>query len=281
MAYVFFDLVSKERRKFVPDRPRVVARVKFGAAKPWEGAGRERVRLKTVRDEPWRHCYDFKKHHHYQLEFTVPGFAPVIDEFQVTHDGMDRRILLPCRTRTPATCHELSDCQRRILGSMADTDEERIWQDLSDNQCATFFQVTYVLDRYKIGDRRPLAHWVKRLLRVGGSKITCPDSKEPVKGWRLHVELANDGGTVEELLTDYGFTKDPGRAHKVHAACGYTTSFRAKIATDLNMQVCVASDGAEADIDLDTPWHRSAPWRIYGALCAAYRDVKDLYVVDG
>ena len=120
-----------------------------------------------------------------------------------------------------------------MLGSMADRQPESVWSDLSDNQCATFFQVTYVLAKCGIGNVGTLAGCVDKLLRVGGSEMKCPspgnpDRQRTVKGWRLHVEFDRDRDDMEILLRSIGFDRDSGRVVRTHTDCGYKTSFRAR-----------------------------------------------------
>ena len=107
-----------------------------------------------------------------------------------------------------------------------------------------------------------------------------PERHETVDGWRLHVELGVGGRReATKLLEGGGFTES-GYVHSTHSDCGYDTSFRADVAEGLKIQVCLARDGVGADIDLDTPTHRSAPWHIYESLRRAYSDLEGLYVVD-
>ena len=281
MAYVHFDLVSKERQKPIPDKPRVVVKERFHNNQSWTSLGR----LRSSRPKPERHGFDIRRNHFYSFEFQVPGFDPVTDRFKVTRDRMERAVSVPSRILTLPNFRQLTRLQHDMLGSMTDRTPDSVWSEFSDNQCATFFQVTYVLASYRLKSGGTLADRVGRLLRVGGSEIRCPSPKHPgrqrtVKGWRLHVEFDCDRRNMEAMLTSNGFAEDRLAAVSTHSDCGYRTSFRARAGKGIGLQICLADVGTGADVDVDvTGLHRSAPWHVCRVLRMAYIAVRDKYDV--
>ena len=281
MALVYFGLTSQEQKRVVSDG---LHDTHYRIERLDVHTRRWVTSNETFRTEaPGSYSCNLLEHSKYRIEFDVPGFiAHRTDNIQPT-EGATIEIALPSRIVLP-DFSDLDDFQKRLLGSMADRAAEDVWSDLSDNQCASFYQITYVLQRYKNG---VLAKHIVALLRVGGSEMKCPnrsnqEDMRTVKGWRIHVKLNWDRERIEALLTENGFG-EPQAAVNVHSDCGYVSSFRSGRIEDedLKLQICLEESDTGADIDLDNgSFHMSAPWHIYEPLRKAYANVSRYYRVD-
>ena len=279
MAWVDFSFCSNSGRPLL-DRPdRVKVKERIHAAKRW-------TQIKEFKRGQWRGKYNARAHHFYCFEFRTPGFRRAIERFKAQNKRMERHVQMQTRIATLPSVQQLSNFQKNMLTSL-DSPPAKVWSKFSDNQCATFFQVTYVLEKYGLTNGETLANCVKRLLRVGGSEIKCPNPKRPnsyrtVKGWRLHVEFRSDCGCIKDLLEKYGFRRDGWPVHGTHTDCGYTTSFRASVAEDIRLQVCLSDKRPwEADVDVDIgDLHKSAPWHVCGKLNLAYGGLGGKYEVE-
>jgi hypothetical protein len=121
----------------------------------------------------------------------VSGFKPISATFDVGSQALARLFPLENRVSTLPKVSELETEQRRLLQTLDDTKTPGdIWNALSDNKAATFFQVTYALAGIPLADGSPLSTTVDRVVRVGGSELTAPDASgtsRTVIGWRMHV----------------------------------------------------------------------------------------------
>ena len=278
MAWVNFDFASTSARP-LPDAPhRVTVKQRFHATQPW-------THVKQFDREQWAGRYNARAHHLYQFRFTISGFQSFIERFKAPPTETTRRIRMQSRITTLPTHNDLSNLQKKLLRSF-DRPATEVWSEFSDNQCATFFHVTYAFDKYMLTNGDTLASCLRGLLRVGGSEITCPAPKKmqrhrTVKGWRLHVEFRRDLGSIPDLLQNNGFRTGKWPVHRTHTDCGYTTSYRADLVTDIGLQVCLSNQRPlEADIDVDIGWrHRSAPWHVCPKLQQTYNDVEGKYDV--
>ena len=281
MALVHFNLTSQGQERVVSDG---LHDTHYRIERLDVHTGRWIESNETFRTEgPGSYSCDLLQHNKYRVDFDVPGFlAYRADNIQPT-EGATIEVALPSRVVLLPDFDSLDDFQERLLGSMADRAARSVWADLSDNQCASFYQITYALRRYGNG---VLAPYIVVLLRVGGSEMKCPsgsneEDMRTVKGWRIHVRFNMNRERIEKLLRENGFGA-PRDAVNVHSDCGYARSFRSgRIENeDLKLQICLEESGTGADIDLDTgALHRSAPWHIYKPLCNAYGDVSQHYRV--
>jgi hypothetical protein len=175
---------------------------------------------------------------------------------------------------------ELDADQKRLLATLDTTKTPGgIWDALSDNKMATFFQVSHALTNTLMADGEPLSSLVDHIVRVGGSQLTATDPSGALRtviGWRMHVVFETD---VRTVLEGAGFKRDPGEAHSTHKRFGFGTSFRQKGANP-RLQIVTDHDGRRADVDLDNGvFHRSSPQEIYKAFAKRYPEGAKVYKV--
>ena len=114
----------------------------------------------------------------YGFQLSMPEFERINGEFDVKKKSWAKNVSVPRRCTDLPTYGELKPSQKRLLDTISTSKTgSQIWKGLSDNQCATFFQVTYALGFVEIEGGLTLADYVKRLVRVGGSEISGPDPK--------------------------------------------------------------------------------------------------------
>jgi hypothetical protein len=203
---------------------------------------------------------------HYTIDIEPAGFVPSRGKVKVGFDPVVSILEIEnLITRLP-TVGELSKEQKRLLTTLdASKTEAEIWDALSDNKAATFFQVTHALTEVMLADGTALSTVVDRVVRVGGSQLTAPDptgTPRTVIGWRMHVVFV--GGTpIADLLLGAKFKRDPGEAHPTHKRFGFVKSFREK-GTNPRLQVVTNHEGVSADVDLDNGvFHKSSPHDVF------------------
>ena len=218
----------------------------------------------------------------YTIDLGVPGFetwrgtidvGTIADSWIVELDHLCT--LLP-------KVSDLETEQRRLLATLDDTKQPgEIWSALSDNKAATFYQVSYALSAVTAGDGPALSTLVDRVVVLGGSELTAPDTSgtlRTVVGWRMHVRFV-DAGVIEEALQDAGFKRDAGEVHPTHSRFGYKVSYREKSGAP-RMQVTTDYAGAGADVDIDAgAFHRSSPKEIYKTFAKRFPDAAKVYKV--
>jgi len=202
----------------------------------------------------------------YTMDVEVDGFAPKRAKLRVEFDPIVHELEVDNLVTLMPTFDDLSDEQERLLKTLDGGNKpEELWDELSDNKAATFFQVTHALTEVTTKAGAPLSTAIEDIIRLGGSQLTAPDTggtMRSVVGWRMHVAFV--GGTpVEELLLGAGFKRDEGTAHPTHSRFGFVKSFREKGANP-RMQIVTDFEGKRADVDLDNgKFHRSSPHEVY------------------
>lgn len=190
------------------------------------------------------------------------------------------------------TFDELSNDQTRLLRTLYNGGDpysgEQHWSSLSMDEKATFFQITFLLEKTKLSSGENLISYVKGL--ENGKGILAGDKNDhlhfngtqaEVDGWRIHV-LTN-GKLTEDLLRSERFSKDFLPADRTHKIFGYDKSFRDhRGSTPPHLQLVLDEDekSSDADIDKGKYRHRSAPRDVYERLAKRYPEIEQIYVVD-
>ena len=218
----------------------------------------------------------------YTIDVEVPGFAAARGTLDVGKSAMVRTFPLENLCTQMPLVSELGAEQRRLLKSLDSTKTPgEIWDALSDNKAATFFQVTHALSAVLLASGAALSSLVDRIVRVGGSELTAPDPAGVLKtviGWRMHVVFAG-GSPIEDALVSAGFKRDSGTPHPTHKRFGFVRSFREKTGAP-RLQVVTNHEGSAADIDLDAgSFHRSAPHDVFKDFAKRFPDAARLYKV--
>lgn len=190
------------------------------------------------------------------------------------------------------TFDELSNDQKRLLQTLYNGGDpysgEQYWSSLSMDKKATFFQITYVLEKTKLRSGENLISYVTGLENgkgiLEGNKndhLHFNGTQAEVNGWRIHV-LTN-GRLTENLLRSERFHKDRLWVDGTHKIFGYEKSFRDyRVATPPHLQLVLDKEekGSDADIDKGRTRHRSAPRDVYERLAKRYPEIEQIYVVD-
>jgi hypothetical protein len=219
----------------------------------------------------------------YTITVEVGGFKPARGQLQVGAQALARVFPLENRVSTLPRVSDLEAEQRRLLQTLDVTKTPAaIWDALSDNKAATFFQVTYALSQIMLADESPLSTTVDRIVRVGGAELTAPDTSgtsRTVIGWRMHVVFTG-GASIDTALEGTGFKRDTGSAHPTHKRFGFVRSFREKKGNP-RMQIVTNHEGSGADLDLDTgAFHKSSPSAIYKSFAKRFPEAAEFYFVD-
>jgi len=184
---------------------------------------------------------------------------------------------------------ELSTWQQHLLNTLdAPVTGRAAWEgSLTDNQCASFFQITAAVERTALG-ARPLSDYVQQVFRVGGAEMVGQRKKGgPVirkTGWRIHIRIPSAlQATVAAGLAANGFDNDSNNAHPTHAAFGFRRSFRQKgpnprLQIVLDRPVKGSEEASSADVDLDNGFfHLSSPIDVRDALVARFPEIGAIY----
>jgi hypothetical protein len=88
----------------------------------------------------------------HRLQLEVPGFRDYNRDRMIhpseSSDIIRYEVVLTHRCKRLPTVGDLQPEQTRLLGSVdPGTDLEDVWNDLSDNQCATFYQVSLAMSQ--------------------------------------------------------------------------------------------------------------------------------------
>jgi hypothetical protein len=202
----------------------------------------------------------------YSLDIEPAGFASTRAKLKVGFDPIASVLEIESLVTRLPSFDELSDEQARLLVTLDPAkDGADIWDSLPDNKAATFFQVTHALTEVTMADGDPLSTMVDRVVRLGGSRLTAPDTTGAIRtviGWRMHVTFVG-GMLVDELLLGAKFKRDTGDVHPTHKRFGFVNSFREKGANP-RLQFVTNHEGVGADVDLDNgAFHKSSPHDIF------------------
>jgi hypothetical protein len=263
--------LRSQRAKPVPDRVEFIAvRGRFsGPVQPGDIELRpSEILLDVVPD-------------HYTINIEVGGFTPAKGELQVGSQALARVFPLENRVSILPKVSELGPEQRRLLQTLDDTKTPgEIWDALTDNKAATFFQVTHALTKVLLATGNSLSSAVDLIVRLGGSELTAPDTSgtsRTVIGWRMHVVFV--GPSIETVIEGAGFKRDSGEAHPTHKRFGFVRSFREKKGNP-RLQIVTNHEGSGADIDLDIgAFHRSSPQHVFKAFAKRFPDTSEIYAV--
>ena len=202
----------------------------------------------------------------YTIDIEPEGFVPTRAKLRVEFDPIVQVFEIDNRVTLMPKLSDLSAEQLRLLKTLeGGTKPAELWDALPDNKAATFFQVTHALSEVMTADGAPLSETVDRIVRLGGSQLTGPDTSGTMRtviGWRMHVVFVG-GMLIDELLLGGGFKRDPGDAHPTHSRFGFVKSFREKGANP-RMQIVTDFGGTGADVDLDNgAFHKSSPRDVF------------------
>lgn len=221
----------------------------------------------------------------YKLAIRVDGYKPSSGSFSAKANA--NKVLqwpLTHRATLLPRFGDLDDEAKRLLESFHPGGPDT-WKELSENQAATFFQVTYALAR-TISGEVPLSQYIQRIQRIGGAEIEARHEGELRRavGWRMHVLIKRwYRDRVQDALLDAGLKKDDGWTHPTHTKFGYSESFRQKGGSP-RLQVVLRQiatneyDGADVDLDVGGA-HKSAPHDVYKDFVRRYPEVKGVYRV--
>jgi hypothetical protein len=191
------------------------------------------------------------------------------------------------------TFSELSRHQQRLAHGLAPP-----WNALNDDGKATFYQITYVLERTPVGGSA-LIDFVTRIEGVlSGDRATHRHSNgttATVDGWRVHAELRSVA--LPDLLRHcFGVCSDPPppcqcRKDDVvvstHTAFGFTESVRDYRETNrykgpfLQIVLSPAHEAADLDLDKGRCLHRSSPRDVYERLIVRFPEIQRYYQIAG
>lgn len=219
----------------------------------------------------------------YTLQLEIKGFdlfrqivtvnlgPPVAVPLALTHKCVD----LP-------EFAELHPAQQTLLATVAPgADPAQIWQELSDNQCATFFQLSHALLKTELANQRSLISYVSDVRRLGGAEIEddIPDGKvRRTVGWRMHVVIrTEDRPQIEgDLPAEGTFGDRERRANPVHSKFGLVRSHREKGPLP-RLQIVLNDTNSIADVDLDVEFDRSSPHDVYPHFREKFPEVTGIY----
>ena len=229
----------------------------------------------------------------YSLHIEIDGFHDCRKQIRVPLPKAKSVGVIPVpipvthRCTDLPTWSELKNWQRSLIASLAPKRKPaEIWNTLSDNQCATFFQITYALMQKRLANGRTLASYVNALRAIGGVRIvgTSPEGKKKTAtGWRLHATInAPDRQHIrhdleEKLDGKNTFNKD-SYSHPTHKKFGFVQSYRERGALP-RLQVVLNKNNSAADLDLDVAFHRSAPHVAYGDFKEKFPGACSIYKV--
>lgn len=219
----------------------------------------------------------------YTIDIEPEGFVPTRAKLRVEFDPIVQVFEIDNRVTLMPKLSDLSAEQLRLLKTLeGGTKPAELWDGLPDNKAATFFQVTHALSEVMTADGAPLSETVDRIVRLGGSQLTGPDTSGTMRtviGWRMHVVFVGGAG-IEASLESVGFARDPSEAHPTHKRFGFARSFREKKGSP-RLQVVTNHEGSGADVDLDAgAFHKSSPKDVFKAFVKRFPDVEDIYEVD-
>lgn len=225
----------------------------------------------------------------YQIQLEIEAFQIFRGRFNVPavprrSTPLDMPITLQHRCTRLPSFDELSPEQQAWLRSYAPRTEPRAtWDALTDNQCCTFFQLSYALLNTSLPGGRTVASYVEAIAEIGGARIvnTIADGKKKTAtGWRMHVYIREqDKKQLEkDLIVNDAFKKDSGKAIGTHSMFGFKHSYR-QTGPLPRLQIVLNDARTMADTDLDVELHRSSPHDVYPHLRTKFPAVATMYTV--
>ena len=267
-------IVKSQRNRVIPDAVRKRVRRRFHAGERWVDYPAKALKRRNA----GIYVIDADRGHHFEVTLEFDGFLPLVRQFHAT-SRQELQWTARNRVERLPRFGELKRRQRDLAGMLPATGSaEDRWKSLSDNQAATFYQVTVALTGCGGG---VLADHIRSIARVGGAELRCPANgkTKTVDGWRIHVDWKAHA-RIERVLSEMRFERG-NWSHSTHSTCGYVTSYRESSSKDPKLQIVLNRDGSGADIDLDVGWmHRSAPYQVYEKLIDKYDGVASLFKVN-
>jgi len=174
--------------------------------------------------------------------------------------------------------HQLSAYQQNLVGQWKQCSQTSpsvslsdCWTSLTPELRATFFMITYVLEKSTVG-ARPMMEHVSAIegVLVPGRAIhhhDLPNVTAEVDGWRVHITIQGFGAGD---LRQERWKEDAGTAVETHSRFGYTVSFRDYRESDryegpfLQLVLNAAENSSDSDLDVGRICHFSSPQAIYG-----------------
>jgi hypothetical protein len=219
----------------------------------------------------------------YRLLLEINGFRPCRKRFTIRPDsGPAVRINLAHRCLHLPEYDQLSLPQQTLLATLDGAREDQ-WRALSDNQCATFFQITHALTTTMLANGRPLSSYLERIRRIGGVEIEddlpqLNGSLKTATGWRLHAIIRRQDRPriASDLVEEDMFGGEEGSVHSTHARFGLIRSHREKGPLP-RLQIVFDANYEHADLDLDVEFHKSSPHDVFRHFIRKYPEVRDIY----
>jgi len=221
----------------------------------------------------------------YSAQVEIEGFKDLRHRFQVktTTPPGDVPIQLQHRCKVLPEFDQLETVQKQLLASSeSGARGAAIWQRISENKAATFFQITHALLQTSISGQRMLAHCIESVRKMGGVEIEDTVIGDDTKtrtatGWRLHVVIKEpDRARIETILTTGSLFIREGFVHSTHKKFGFTKSFR-QTGPLPRLQIVLDDSNAFADVDLDVELHRSSPHDIFKDFTKRYPEVGNIF----
>jgi hypothetical protein len=221
----------------------------------------------------------------YELQLEIDGFDMFRGDMRVTMNTppvVDVRLTHRC-TDLPDFM-QLHATQQKMLATF-DPNTQQIWQSLSDNQAATFFQVTHALLNTSLANGRALSSYIETVRRIGGVEIEDtilfppdPGKSRTATGWRMHVVInqADRANLVSDLIERDIFGEQDDSTHSTHRKFGLTKSHR-ETGPLPKLQIVLSKDNVHADVDLDVELHRSSPHHVFKHFIQKFPEVADIY----
>jgi hypothetical protein len=219
----------------------------------------------------------------YELQLEIEGFKLLRNILKITQNiPAEIKLQLPHKcNRLPAFDELVPDQQALLATFKTNTPPDQTWQALSDNQCATFFQLSHTLLQTKLANGRNLASYVHSILCIGGVEIenTIPDGKKrTATGWRFHVTIREEDRPqiVADLIKQEVFGNQDGFVHPTHSKFGLIKSHRQRGILP-RLQVVLSADNSHADLDLDVEFDRSSPHDVFKHFIKKFPEVEGVY----
>jgi hypothetical protein len=219
----------------------------------------------------------------YTAQIEIGGFRLFVKNLVIDKNSPEViPLTLTHRCKVLPEHDELNPAQQALLELFApESDPQSVWNGLSENQSATFFQITHALSKMELANGRTLASYIEKIRRLAGVRMEddLPDGKlKTATGWRMHVIIRQpDRARIEAELTDEGvFGKGGSRIHPTHRKFGLTKSFREQGARP-RLQIVFNENNEHADLDLDIGFHRSAPHDVYRDFIRKFPEVSGVY----
>lgn len=219
----------------------------------------------------------------YELQVEVDGFKLFRGELEIKHNAPAViPVQLTHKCKVLPAFNELASGQQGLLATFRPgTTPDQIWQELNDNQAATFFQLSHSLLNTELANGRRVSSYIESVRRIGGAALEDDiiDGKTRTSvGWRLHATIRNADRKriVNELTEEDVFGEQDGFTHSTHARFGLNKSHRLQGPLP-KLQIVLSDDHVHADLDLDVEFDRSGPHDVYKHFIKRFPEVAAIY----